>query len=417
MDADRIKSEIFQGHYRDMNKHIAAHDYKSARESAFLGAKFMYEMAKASEGEHRQSCIRLAEEMQENLLKIDKLIKGEERLRESHLALSATASSSSPATSSRDARSENKKPSPEQQVMRGGSSSQRGGDDDQRIFEAMPVPDISFDDVVGLHDVKAAVREKIIEPRLHPELYEKYKMESGGGILMYGPPGTGKTMIAKAIAHETNSEFFALRCSDLVNKWFGGTEQNIGALFDTARSKKNAVIFFDEFDSLGAGRDKNNSTVMRRVVPELLTQLQGVTEDNNKKGSSLLVLAATNVPWMLDTAFLRPGRFDERIYVGLPDEDARRGILERNLRGIPCKETIDLNLLVDSTNGYNCADIVQLVKKAKSFPLARERMGRKNEGLTMEDFAIALESCRSSVMKSDIEKMIKWQESNGIIRG
>ena len=400
MNADRVKAEIFETHYNDIKRHVQSRNFTAARRSTIFASKTMYEMARESHGELREQRLRQADSLYKQINSLDKLI-AEEKKR-------GTATPRAGA---------DKRLSPEQQVMRGGSQPSRSnsGDDDQRIFEAMPVPDISFDDVVGLHEVKKAVREKIIEPRLQPELYEKYKMKSGGGILMYGPPGTGKTMIAKAIAHEVNAEFFALRCSELVSRWFGGTEQNLGALFDTARSRKNAVIFFDEFDALAANRDKNNSTVMRRVVPELLTQLDGVTGDNNKNGSSLLILAATNVPWMLDSGFLRPGRFDERIYVGLPDDDARCGILDRSLKGIPCKESIDYGFLVEQTNGFNCADIVQLVNKAKTFPMARERQGFKNEGLTMEDFSRALETSRSSVMKSDVEKMMKWRETNRLI--
>lgn len=402
MNADRIKAEIFETHYNDIKKHVKSRNFAAARKSTILASKTMYEMARESHGELREHRLRQADSLYKQIASLDKLI-AEEKKR-------GTSSQS---------QSGNKRPSPEQQVMRGGQSSRGGNsnndDDEQRIYESMPVPDISFDDVVGLHEVKKAVREKIIEPRKHPELYDKYKIERGGGILMYGPPGTGKTMIAKAIAHEAEAEFFSLRCSDLVSRYFGGTEQNLGALFTAARSKKNALIFFDEFDAIAANRDKNNSTVMRRVVPELLTQLQGVNDDNNKNGSSLLIVAATNVPWMLDNAFMRPGRFDERIYVGLPDEDARRGIIERNLRGIPCREAIDYAFLVEHTNGFNCADIVQLVKKAKTFPLERERKGFKDEGLTMEDFARALETTRSSVMRSDIEKMMKWRETNGLL--
>lgn len=398
MDADRIKAEIFDNHYRDIKKHLTSGNYTAARLSTIQAAKCMYEMAKDSTGPLRAERLRQANELYRQIEKIDRLIEAKKK-----------------GQTSQARQGSDKKPSPEQQVMRGGNSTSRGGDEDERIFEAMAVPDVSFDDIVGLHDVKKAVRDKIIEPRRHPELYEKYKVKSGGGILMYGPPGTGKTMIAKAIARESGAEFFAISCSDLVSKWFGSTERNIDNLFETARSRENAVIFFDEFDSLAANRDKNNSTVMRRVVPELLTQLQGVSEDNKKKGGSLLVLAATNVPWMLDSAFLRPGRFDECIYVGLPDDDARRGILKKNLSGIPTKGSIDYELLIDRTNGFNCADIVQLVTKAKTFAMDRERRGLSDEGITMEDFDRAFETTHSSVMREDIEKMIKWRKNNGLV--
>ena len=140
--------------------------------------------------------------------------------------------------------------------------------------------------------------------------------------------------------------------------------------------------------------------------------MQGVNDDNNKNGHSLLILAATNTPWMMDTAFLRPGRFDERIYVGLPDFDARRGILERALSDIP-QADLDLNLLAEKCEGFNCSDVTQLVQKAKTHPVEREKTLQRGDALTMEDFEAALLTCHSSVAKADIERIFAWKEENG----
>lgn len=385
MDVSRVKAEIFESHYNDIKKKLGAHDYAGARKSTILAAKCMYEQARCSSGATRDVSLGYANSLYANIFTLDGIIESEKRKKKNG----------------------SQKKLPEDQVM--GNKSSNSDTDEKKLFEAIPVPDISFDDVVGLEDVKDAVRRKIIEPRKNPELYKKYKIKTGGGILMYGPPGTGKTMIAKAIAHEVNAEFFSLRCSELVSKYFGGTEQNIGQLFETARSKKNAVIFFDEFEALAIGRDRNNSTVMKRVVPELLTQMQGIKDSDD---STLLIVAATNMPWMIDSAFMRPGRFDERIYVGLPDDEARRGIISHNLTGVPCSESIDYSALVEHTAGFNCADIVQFVDKAKTSALDRERETGA-VGITMEDFNEAIKTSRSSVMRSDIEKMMAWKRENG----
>ena len=392
MDASRIQAEIFETHYNKLAHNIKAKDYKSARYNMIVATKTLYEMALSCEGALRNQRIKQANRLYNQIPKLNSLIEEETKKREKKANSSCT---------------------PEQHLMNNGTQNRSDNDDDGKVFQALPVPDVSFNDVLGLEDVKESVRKKIIEPRLNPELYERYKMKPGGGILMYGPPGTGKTMVAKAIAHEVNAKFFSLKCSELTSKYFGGTEQNIGKLFDTARREKNAVIFFDEFEALAIGRDKNNSTVMRRVVSELLTQLQGVNDNNNKDGACLLVLAATNIPWMIDSAFLRPGRFDERIYVGLPDEESRRGILKMNLAGVPTKGSIDYDALVEATNGFNSSDMVQLVSKAKESAIDRENSNDLEKGICMEDFDFALQKVHSSVITSDLEKILAWKAKNG----
>ena len=233
-------------------------------------------------------------------------------------------------------------------------------DSAQRKFEANNVPSTTFDDIAGLEDVKEAVMYKVIYPRKYPELYDTFKKRTGGGILLYGLPGTGKTLIAEAIAHETNATFFPIKCSDLGSKWFGETEQNIKDVFEAARNAENAVIFFDEIEAYASNRRENSA--MERSVPEFLTQMQGIgaSEERNR----ILVIGATNKPWRLDGAFLRPGRFDEKIYVPLPCDEARKQIMQLRLRGVPNDE-IDLQSYVDRTDGYNGADMDYLCEKAK----------------------------------------------------
>ena len=283
----------------------------------------------------------------------------------------------------------------------------RDGKEEKKPFE-IGVPDITFDDVVGLEDVKRSVFLKAIYPRLYPELYAKYKMKVGGGLLLYGLPGTGKTMIAQAIAHETKGKFFAVRCSDIGSKWFGETEQNIRAIFEEARSYENAVLFFDELEAY-AGKRRDDSA-MSRVVPEFLTQLQGVLDDESK--NKLLVIAATNRPWDIDGAFLRPGRFDDKIFVPQPRKESRIEIIRKKMEGVPTKGDIDYEKIGESTNGYNGADVAYVCDKAKETALRRviEKL-EEDEGVTMDDFDAALVAVKSSVNADDEKRMRRWDGS------
>ena len=279
-------------------------------------------------------------------------------------------------------------------------------DSAQRKFEANNVPSTTFDDIAGLEDVKEAVMYKVIYPRKYPELYDTFKKRTGGGILLYGLPGTGKTLIAEAIAHETNATFFPIKCSDLGSKWFGETEQNIKDVFEAARNAENAVIFFDEIEAYASNRRENSA--MERSVPEFLTQMQGIgaSEERNR----ILVIGATNKPWRLDGAFLRPGRFDEKIYVPLPCDEARKQIMQLRLRGVPNDE-IDLQSYVERTDGYNGADMDYLCEKAKEHAIKRILKAEQGERiLRAEDFESAFASMRSSVLDVDRKEMERWEQ-------
>lgn len=277
-------------------------------------------------------------------------------------------------------------------------------------FEASVVPKTTFDDIAGLEDVKEAVMYKVIYPRKYPDLYDSFKKRTGGGILLYGLPGTGKTLIAEAIAHETGANFFPVKCSDLGSKWFGETEQNIKEIFTMARECGNAVIFFDEIEAYASNRRDNSA--MERSVPEFLTQMQGVgaSEERNR----VLVIGATNKPWRLDGAFLRPGRFDEKIYVPLPCDEARKQIMQLRLQGVP-NTGIDLDYFVSQTIGYNGADMDYLCEKAKEFAIKRVLANLESERmLYTEDFEKAFESTKSSVLETDRQEMETWVKENNL---
>ncbi len=272
-------------------------------------------------------------------------------------------------------------------------------------FNESEIPSTTFDDIAGLKDVKEAVMYKVIYPRKHPELYNTFKKRTGGGILLYGLPGTGKTLIAKAIAHETNAKFFSIKCSDLGSKWFGETEQNIRDVFDSARACDNAVIFFDEIEAYATNRREGGA--MERSVPEFLTQMQGVGASEGK--NKILVIGATNKPWKLDGAFLRPGRFDEKIYVPLPDEESRKKIIQMRLQGVPRLGKLNIEKFVAESEGFNGADVDYLCEKAKENAI--HRVIENNETLQIiknEDFEKAFEQIKSSVLESDKREMKKW---------
>ncbi|NOX59194.1 MAG: ATP-binding protein, partial [Planctomycetes bacterium] len=200
-------------------------------------------------------------------------------------------------------------------------------------------PDIGFDDIAGLEDIKEEIRLKMIYPFSHPELAAKYGIDVGGGVLLYGPPGTGKTMMAKAIAKEIDSTFFVISPAQVLSKWVGEAEQNIRKLFQTAKNETRSVIFIDEIEALVPRRKSSGSTVMARVVPQILQELEGFDRSGDR---ALLFVGATNKPWLLDEAMLRPGRFDTLVYVGLPDAPARYKLLEIHMGDRPVADDIDL---------------------------------------------------------------------------
>lgn len=279
------------------------------------------------------------------------------------------------------------------------------GNEGQKIWKSAEKPDVHFSDIAGLEEVKEAIRRRVILPYLYPEIYERFRRKADGGILLYGPPGTGKTMIAKAIAGEIDRVFFSVHCSDIVGKYFGESEKNIKSLFETARAAKSAVVFFDEFDALAAQRG-DDSGVMNRLVSELLSQMDGFSSTND---SDILFLAATNRPWDLDSAFLRPPRLTNKIYVGLPDYEARLFLSRKRLEGVPCSDNVSVEYIAQSTEGFNCADVVLFCEMLKDGAIDRTIAEKTWKEITLEDVHRTKAFVHSSVRQEDIKMLEQWK--------
>lgn len=259
----------------------------------------------------------------------------------------------------------------------------------------------TFDDIAGLAHVKEAVREQVILPFERPDLYRRFGLNPGGGILLYGPPGTGKTLMARAIASEVKGAFFSVKGSDLISKYVGESEQNIKRLFAAARSLPVSVIFFDEFEVIGRSRGNDLEPWADKLLSELLAQMQGF----EKNEGTLLILAATNMPWMLDSALLRPGRFGRKIYVPLPDREARETIVNNCLKDVPKAEDLDPTAISDMTDGFNAADVTEFCDRMKLSAVKRSLASGKDEFISMADAAYASENVKSSADPRDIAKL------------
>lgn len=270
-------------------------------------------------------------------------------------------------------------------------------------------PKIGFDDIAGLDDVKEEIRLKMIYPFQHPELAQKYNIRSGGGVLLYGPPGTGKTMLAKAIAHEIDSTFFVISAAQLLSKWVGEAEQNVAKLFAAAKAEPTSVIFIDEIEALVPRRQSDTSSVMQRVVPQILQELEGFDRNADR---CLLFIGATNRPWLLDEAMLRPGRFDSRIYIPLPDAPARYRLLEMYLvENRPIAADVDLGRLCDLLDGYSGADIKNIADRAAALPFMEAIGGGEPRPISMADVLKILDETLPSVNKTDIARFSEFERT------
>ncbi len=255
------------------------------------------------------------------------------------------------------------------------------------------IPDIGFSDIGGLEDVKENIKKAIIYPFTHKDLYEMYGQKAGEGILLHGPPGCGKTMMAKAAAKECGASFISVKTSSIVSKWVGASEKNIKKVFETARRSDKAIIFFDEIDSI-AGRRSTSEDYAKRVVNELLAQMDGVdtSEDN------LLILAATNEPWSIDPALRRPGRFSKLIFIPQPDEKAREAIFGLNLKKRPIDADVDIRELSRMTDSYSGADITAICIEAADIPLGEALRGASPRKIKMQDFLTVLDGRKPSIL-------------------
>lgn len=261
---------------------------------------------------------------------------------------------------------------------------------------------LTFDDVVGLDHVKEAIRSAIVYPFRYKDVYRAFKRKSGGGILLYGAPGTGKTMIAKAIAGEIDAEFISVNCSDVYSKWLGESQQNIKKVFARARKAKRAVVFFDEFEALGGSRNgENGDSGVNGVVCELLAQIDGFCTNTN---SAVLVIAATNRPWDIDSALLRSGRFERHLYIGLPDDSARIEIIRKEMSELPVAP-LRYDALGKCTDGFSPADVAEVCNLVKDRAIMRSINGNGISKITQEDFTEVLSDMHSTVNAAELKRL------------
>lgn len=225
---------------------------------------------------------------------------------------------------------------------------------------------VSFDDVVGIKQTKDALIEAVILPKKFPSMFSGNR-KPWNAIMMYGPPGTGKSFLAKAVATEAESAFFSVSSSDIISKWQGESEKMIKTLFEVARENKPSVIFIDEIDSIAGERDDNENDSTRRIKTQLLIEMQGVASNND----GVLILAATNTPWTIDTAFRR--RFQKRVYVGLPDKSSRIAMFKRVFED----ENFDFNKLGELTDGYSGSDISNVIRESLMVPIRKCRNAKQ----------------------------------------
>lgn len=254
---------------------------------------------------------------------------------------------------------------------------------------------VRFADVGGMDALKKVAQMKIVQPFAHPELFKKYGKTAGGGILLYGPPGCGKTYFAKAIAGECAAAFFNVGIHDILNLYVGNSERNVQRLFATARAQRPAILFIDELDALGRKRDLMRHSSLTGTINAFLAELDGAVSDND----NLLVMGATNAPWDIDSAFKRPGRFDQRLFVPPPDEAARRTILNLYLAKCPCADDLDTTRLSQDTAQFSGADLAALVDGAASAVLAEVLAGGAERAITQADLMAARQAMKASTQE------------------
>lgn len=283
---------------------------------------------------------------------------------------------------------------------------------EQEYAAFIETSDISFEDVGGMADLKEEIKLNIIYPFKNPELFIQYGKKAGGGILLYGPPGCGKTYIAKATANECNATFFNISIADILDMHVGVSEQKLREVFRVARRKAPSVIFIDEIDALGNDRMKTGENVYARtLVNQFLNELDGLGSDN----TSIMVLGATNVPWFVDTALKRPGRFDKTIFVPPPETSARAKIFELLLSGKPV-ETLDYNLLAAKTSRFSAADIKAICNAAIDIKIREAMKTGQKRLISTQDLLQAIQKINPSTAEwlYTAENYVKYSNQSGM---
>jgi transitional endoplasmic reticulum ATPase len=292
-------------------------------------------------------------------------------------------------------------------------------------LEEEKIPEVTYEDLGGLHEEIQKVREMIELPLKHPELFERLGIEPPKGILLHGPPGTGKTLLAKAVANESGARFFVINGPEIMSKFYGESEENLRKIFEQAEKNSPSIIFIDEIDAIAPKREEVRGEVEKRVVSQLLTLLDGL-----KTRGKLIVIGATNIPNSVDPALRRPGRFDREIELGVPNKDGRKEILQIHTRGMPLSNDIDIDNTADITYGYVGADLAALCKEAAMHALRRllpdlgiikedkpiDQNILKKLAVTKDDFDHALKMVEPSAMREVLIEIpkVKWEDIGGL---
>lgn len=291
-------------------------------------------------------------------------------------------------------------------------------------------PNITFEDIAALDDAKKVIQETALLPLMMPDYFKGIR-KPRKGVLLFGPPGTGKTMLAKALASKGKTTFFNVHASSLASKWKGEAEKLVRILFEMARFYAPTTIFIDEIDSLASARTDGDCESSRKVKAELLVQIDGAAANlevkEGEKPKNVIVLGATNLPWDLDDAIIR--RLDKRIYIPLPDKNARKKLFELMLRDVLLEDNIDWNLIVSKTEMYSGDDINNLCRDASMMPLSRKVLNGefkgnldnveeiqnelKNTPISMQDFLDALDKVRPTNSKDKLKRYKDWMEHHG----
>jgi len=266
------------------------------------------------------------------------------------------------------------------------------GGEGETDFDVVGASTVTLADVAGMADVKQRLEVSLLGPIRNPELMKAFKVNARGGLLMYGPPGCGKTYLARAVAGELGANFYPVGIADVLQHWLGASEQALNRIFETARRNAPCVLFCDEVDALGQRRAAlSNSSGLRVVVNALLAELDTATSTND----GVYVLAATNMPWDVDPALRRPGRFDRMIFVGLPDAEARAAIVRMNLRDRPV-ERIDPASVAKRTDGFSGADVAHVCDTATQLAMAESLRDGVVRPVRMGDIDAALAQIKPS---------------------
>ncbi len=290
--------------------------------------------------------------------------------------------------------------------------------------EVKGVPRTTYEDIGGLHEEIQRVREMVELPLRHPELFQRLGIEPPKGVLLHGPPGCGKTLLARAVANESEANFFSINGPEIMSKFYGESEARLREIFQQAQQNSPSIIFVDELDAIAPKREEVTGEVERRVVAQLLALMDGLGGRGN-----VIVIGATNRPGALDPALRRPGRFDREIEIGVPDKQARHEILQIHTRGMPLAEDVDLKKLNEITHGYTGADLAALSRETAMKSLRRylPEINLEEENIPptvlekmdvrMEDFLNAYREVTPTAMREVYIETpsVKWTEIGGLL--